>query len=684
MIKYIATLVAFTTFVSAVDLGSVDVNAKEESVAIEQNAFEGVFEEPEYIEGAERVESMPSQKRITKDEAMFIPGIQGDPIKAVQSLSGVTSVGDASGELFIYGSKPEETITTLNHLPLGYLFHLGGLHSVIAPDAIEQIDAYMAGFDVTYGNATGGVINVTPSYPDEELSGYGHVGLYDSSAGINVPVTKNVSFYLGARRSYFDLLLASVGKATGTLDADTNTTYTEFPNYYDITFIGQYTPDSHNIFSLELISAEDSLEIASSKNAVKDPEAVGNIKAKYGFTTVGARHQSSYRDYESNTLLYYKYEHQRTTLFDGYFVYTNDYNFGLFHQSSFDLDSHKVVAGVEVDNYVSPLDLNISNPPRADDPDYDFTTEEKYYIKDTIRTTSMSVFLEDIYSYSDSLRFRYGLRYGYTNYNTFGDALDPRVSLLYRLDRANNVSLSAGIYTQLPQGLKTIKDIGNKDLKYERAEHYVLHYDNSYMEGVTYNIDGFYKKYYDLAIDDNVTNFASVGKGYAYGVDTNLKIRKGNYYAFGAYTYIDTKRQLSAQSDDLHRFYGDVPHTLQLIAGKKFWDNWALSTRLNYHSGKPYTKVIGTYVDSSGTTPRVRPIYEDPFSSRLPDYFSLNVKIAQEMKLARGSSFEWSFEIQNLTNNENISGVNYDDNYNVTGYAKQLPLLPWFDLVYRF
>jgi len=226
MLKYLVITVSLYASLYAVDLGVVDINAKEESPAIEQNAFESVFEEPEYYENTEHINSMPSQKRITKDEAMFIPGVQGDPIKAIQSFSGVTSVGDTSGELFIYGSKPEETITTLNHLPLGYLFHLGGLHSVIAPDAIDQIDAYMAGFDVTYGNAMGGVINVTPSYPDSELSGYGHVGLYDASAGINVPVTKDVSFYLGVRRSYFDLLLAAAGKATGTLDEDSNTSYT--------------------------------------------------------------------------------------------------------------------------------------------------------------------------------------------------------------------------------------------------------------------------------------------------------------------------------------------------------------------------------------------------------------------------------------------------------------------------
>lgn len=684
MLRIFIFIFSVQLLVYAVDLGTIEVNAAKEQKAVEQNAFESVFEEPEYYESAEHVNAMPSQKRITKEEAMFIPGVQGDPIKAVQSLSGVTSMGDMSGELFIYGSKPEESITTLNHLPIGYLFHMGGLHSVIAPDAIDQIDAYMAGFDVTYGNAMGGVINVTPKYPDNDFSGYGHVGLYDSSAGVNVAINDKLSFYLGARRSYFDLLLAAVGKATGTLDEDTNTTYTEFPNYYDITFIGKYALNGNNIFSLELITAEDSLEIATTDNAIKDPEAIGNIKAKYGFLTVGARHMSYYNNYESNTLLYYKTSHQRATFYDGYFTNITTDNYGLFHQSTYTLDKHKLVAGGELQTSIVPLDLYIPKPSGSDKPDYDFTTAQKYHINESITTTHVTLFLEDIYSINKALLVRYGLRYSYSDYNDFGQYVDPRLSILYKVNSTNNLSFSTGIYTQGPSAYKTVEKMGNTDLGYEKAEHYVLHYDNSNIDGITFNIDGFYKKYHDLAIDDNVSNYLNAGEGYAYGIDTNIKMRKGNYYAFLAYTYMNSKRELDTSSDTLYRFYGEIPHTLQLIAGKKFGKNWALSTRMNYHSGAPYTKVIGTYVDSSTAPSRVRPIYEDPFSSRLPDYFSLNIKIAQQIQLAHENSFEWSFEIMNITNHENISAINYDDNYNETGYAKQLPLMPWFDLTYRF
>lgn len=671
-------------FLSTALLQSVELDLLEVNADAERNtsaSFQEIFSTPEYIESPQYTPSMPSQKRMTKEEAMFVPGVQGDPIKAIQSLSGVTALGDLSGELYIYGSKPEETQTTLNHLPIGYLFHMGGLHSVIAPEAIEQIDAYMAGFDVSYGNAMGGVIDVTPTYSKPELSGYGHMGLYDASAGINVPLSESVGFYFGARRSYFDLLLGAVGKATGTLDEDTNTTYTEFPNYYDITFIGDYVPNDNNIFSLEVISADDSLEIASYGNSVKDPEANGQIKSHRAFTTVGARHRSFYGDYESNTLIYYKYSNVRADLFDGYFVDVVSHQSGLYHQSTYTQGDHKFLVGVELQHLETPLDLNISKLPGRDAPGFDFTTANKYALKETIRANGADLFIEDIYHLTEKFILRPGLRFGYSDYNNYGGSIDPRFSMLYALTPHDNLSFATGIYTQSPIGIKTVKNFGNPDLGYERAAHYVLHYDRALNYGGDFSIDGFYKDYFNLVVDNNQSIYSNGGKGYAYGVDTSYKLRYKDYYAHVAYTYIRSKRQLNAQSQDLERFYGEIPHTLQLIGGVRFAKDWLFSTRMNYHSGAPYTKVIATTPDPINR--RVLPVYDTPNSSRLPAYFSLNLKIAQQLHFDH-SKLEWSFEIMNITNHENISGITYDDNYNETGYAKQLPLLPWFDLTYYF
>ncbi|HHD79298.1 MAG TPA: Plug domain-containing protein, partial [Epsilonproteobacteria bacterium] len=121
-----------------VTLDTIEVNAQKHS--------DEVYQKEGYMKDA------PMQKQLTAKQALEIAGTNGDPIKALKSFAGIVSTNnDDASELYVHGSKPRETRFTINHLPIGYLFHLGGLHSVIAPEMTGQIDAYLGGFDVTYG-----------------------------------------------------------------------------------------------------------------------------------------------------------------------------------------------------------------------------------------------------------------------------------------------------------------------------------------------------------------------------------------------------------------------------------------------------------------------------------------------------------------------------------------------------
>ena len=156
------------------------------------------------------------------------------------------------------------------------------------------------------------------------------------------------------------------------------------------------------------------------------------------------------------------------------------------------------------------------------------------------------------------------------------------------------------------------------------------------------------------------------------------------YFIYAGYTYVDAKRTLDKSSEILRTFYGEIPHTLQLVGGVKFWDNWSFSSRIDYHSGTPFTKVEEVLIDNTNpSNPRYIPIFSDPLAARLSDYFSLNLKISQLMRLGKKQSLEWSFEIMNATNHDNVISARYGQGY-VPTYALQLPLLPWFDLTYRF
>lgn len=668
------------------DLGIVEVNGKSESQPARTEGFSEIFSEPEYIEQRSYMDAAAAQKRLTTEEAMFVPGVQGDPLKALRSLSGITSLSDMTGELYIYGSKPQESQFSLNHLPIGYVYHVFGIHSVLSPDAIDQIDAYLGGFDTTYGDAMGGVIDITPRYPTGQDSGFVHAGIYDASAGVDMALTDNLSLFVGARRSYYDLLLEAVGKSTGTLDKESNTTYTQFPNYWDITALLDYRLGDGNALSLEMLAAKDDLTIQTYDNAVKDPEATGNIDSESGFFSAGVRHRFEGVDYSAQTLLYYNYTHFDTELFTDYFIKSESQLYGLFHQSDYQAGDHLISLGGELEHLDVPLDLNISRPPSPNDPDYDFTTGEKIRVDETIRFNSAALFLQDNWTVTDALSLRYGLRYTSSDYQQFKNLIDPRATAVYRLGYADTLSVTVGRYSQVPEGFKTQEDFGSTSLAFEHSTHYMLAYEHNDAES-QWSIQPFYKTFDNLAIDvldsnGTTESYTSKGSGYAYGLDLSAKYRSGRWYAFAAYTYLNAKRQVDTSDPTKYPFYGDIPHTLQLLGSVRFWDNWAFSVLSKYNSGQPYTPITGTYTDPDDG--RVRPLYGELFSKRLPDYFTLNLKIAQQINLGHGQQLTWSFELMNATNHENVTDIRYDDNYNIEGYVTQLPLLPWFDVTYRF
>lgn len=667
------------------DLGTVDIRGTGESSEEPASGFTDVFTAPEYVEQRSYLPDAPAQKRMTADEAMFIPGVQGDPLKALKSLSGITSMSDMTGELYIYGSKPEESQFSLNHLPIGYVYHMFGIHSVLSPEAIEQIDAYLGGFDVTYGDAMGGVIDITPHYPTGSDSGFVHAGIYDASGGMDVAISDDVSLFVGARRSYFDLLLGAVGKATGTLDEESNTTYTQFPNYWDATALLDYRIGDGHALSVEMLAAQDGLTIQTYENAVKDPEATGNIDNSSGFFSGGVRYRYEGRRYSAQTLGYYNYTYSDTELFTDYYMRFESQRYGLFHQSDYELDEHLLSFGLEANHLDIPLDLNISRPPSPNNPDFDFTTEEKIRVDETIRVDTLALFLQDTWHLTDDLSLRYGVRYSTTDYQGFKNLVDPRAAAVYRLNDYDALSLSVGRYSQMPEGFKTQEDFGSTTLSFEHSMHYMLAYNH--VDGrMEWSIQPFYKEFTQLAIDvldvnGTTESYGSTGQGNAYGLDLSAKYRDGRYYGFIAYTYLSARRQVDTSDPTKYPFYGDIPHTFQMLGSVRFWDDWAFSVLTKYNSGKPYTPIVGTYTDS---TSRVRPIYGELFSERLPDYFTLNLKIAQQIALGGREQLTWSFELMNATNHRNVSSIRYDDNYNVEGYINQLPLLPWFDVTYRF
>ncbi len=170
-----------------------------------------------YAAGKERYTSTVRGKRVvqetveytlTAEEVKRIPGTQGDTLKAVQNLPGVARSAFGGGQIAVWGSSPGDTRTYVDGVQIPVLFHFGGLRSTVSSEIIEDLRFLPGGYSADYGRGTGGVILIDTKRPRSEgIHGFAQVDLIDGSLMLEGKLAKNLSFSIGARRSWIDAIL---------------------------------------------------------------------------------------------------------------------------------------------------------------------------------------------------------------------------------------------------------------------------------------------------------------------------------------------------------------------------------------------------------------------------------------------------------------------------------------------
>ncbi|MCH9814117.1 MAG: TonB-dependent receptor plug domain-containing protein [Epsilonproteobacteria bacterium] len=672
-------------------LGAMPLFLQADSVIldrVEVNAADSQNGGSVYIEKEGYMKAAPMQKRLTTEEALQVAGTNGDPVKALKSFAGVVSTNNDDGsELYIHGSKPRETRFTINHLPIGYLFHLGGLHSVIAPEMTGQIDAYLGGFDVSYG-AMGAVVDITPKYPSGSGEGRLHLGMYDADFAYDGKISENTNFFISARRSYFDFIADDILDELDKDDDDESkkTTFTLFPQFYDGQFILSHNVGDHAL-SLEAMIAKDQMKLNDTMEKDKDPVAVGKINTEIESNTIGARWMYYGENITSNTLLYRMYVKQDVDLFDAdYFVDTSTTEFGLYHESVFDVEDHKPMVGFEVVEVKAPLKARITSPEFADF-DGPITDKDVVVVDKTFKAKNYTLFVQDIWDITPDNHFRYGLRAWDTDFQAFGSGVDPRVAFVHDVSEDLSLSVAIGKYSQLPETIYVIEGFGNPKIDtFEFSNHYTVSVQKTFDDDSSLSVEPYYKTFENLAITDEAFNYDSVGEGKAYGIDITYKKRIANFDIIAAYTFVKAKRALNTESKKQYRFEGDIPHTFQLNTNYRLDNGWRVSGFFKYNDGAPYTPVIGTEdYQYEGKTYK-RPIYGEPYSKRLPYNVDLDIQIGKTIKYANKKSLEFSIELMNITSvlRKNVAGIEYNDAYEKDGEYYQMGFLPAFHVNYRF
>lgn len=153
-----------------------------------------------------RVETGHTSSDITALRRVVSPLGEGDAIKLVQTLPGVSTGAEGGSAIFVRGGNLGSNRMTLDGVTIHGISHLLGLSSAVPSDVIGEMDFRVGGFDADRSPLTASHIQLVSAEPGKEhLRAKVFLSNFLVGASLDGPVTKNTGILLAARFSPLSL-----------------------------------------------------------------------------------------------------------------------------------------------------------------------------------------------------------------------------------------------------------------------------------------------------------------------------------------------------------------------------------------------------------------------------------------------------------------------------------------------
>lgn len=639
-------------------------------------------------------------RRTTQDVKSVVSPIEADVFRAVLALPGVAPISDFSSGLYVRGGSPDQNLILLDDIDVYNPNHFGGVFSTFNSDAVENIDLIKGAYPAQYGGRLSSVLDVTNRQGNRDHhQGVARWSLISSSATLEGPwhiANERGSYMASFRRTYLELV---------------KTILEDLPDYYFY--------DGHFKINWDL-SARDQISTSAYFGRDRLNFDLGNvIKLDWGNRTFSTQWVHLFNP----------------RLFSQFVLAGSDFTSNLSQVSAEGEKLFQRDNGIQDLSSKAMLSYKPNNQHQAD-----FGWEVKYNntwleaqssmqydassLPDVkVASLTSSVYVQDTWDLNALWTVQPGLRAGWYQSLKINLAqipaasyvnLDPRFSIRRKLNLAESVYASFGIYHQyltlMAADFSTPFDVWfplDGSLQPGRSEHYLLGYKNQFSREFALDIELYYKSYHNILEYDSATDFNwdneegqladvfHLGKGYTYGTDLLLRTYWRGLEGFVGLTLSKTKRKMKDTNIDPYthepqsfypkydRSYAvSVVQTLNLsqFTGQRFLGaDLKLGVNFSLNSGQPTDRPERIYFDGED----YGIIYSYKDRDRLPAYFRLDLSTKYEWHRSWGS-IEPYFEVINVFNRKNIGfrnyniGPNADDELTlITEDSGQFPILPF-------
>ncbi len=621
-----------------------------------------------------------ARRTITPAEIGNLPGTQGDALKAIQNFPGIARAPFGLGLLAIRGTGPNDSAVFLGHHEIPLLFHFGGLTSVFNSDILERIDFVPGNYDVRYGDALGGIIDVQPRKGRRDgYHGYVDSDLFDTGALVEGRLGKG-SFAIAARRSYIDLLLPAV------LPDDAGIDLTLAPRYWDDQILFDY-PVAGGDLSVRVFGSSDKLKLVAADPNEIDTDERNRFETAQYFHRVDLVYRKRKGAWDFLITPSYRYDKIQLNLSDFLKLDLRFNNLTFRGEVTRKLTSNaELRVGTEMRATQFEIDVAAPGAGAGGGPQASSTGSTASFL--TQRASGWAA-IPAIYSTlaidaGQRAHFYPGVRVSYYTGQISRLSVEPRLRAAFDLADRTILKMGVGMVAQAPQPVQASDVFGNPRVGLERGLQTSVGVSQTLPYAITVDGTVFYTQLWDQVVASPLAvrrpdgavgpeTFANTQRGRAYGLE--ILARKqltGSVFAWVAYTLNKSERQPNG-SEPWRLSDFDQTHILTVVGVWKLPKNWQIGGRFRLVSGNPYTPYTGGVLDAStgGYVPISGPIN----SRRLPAFHQLDIRIDKSF-VWRRAKLSLYLDVQNVYNHQNSEFQNWAYDFSRSQPIAGLPIIP--------
>mgnify|MGYP001109711689 CR=1 FL=1 len=660
-------------------------------VAPKPTAPEGEIQEVQ-VRGRSRARRETVDYVVRAEQAKKVAGTQGDVLKVVQNLPGMSRPPMASGQIVVWGSAPRDTRVYVDGVDVPALYHGSGLRGTINSDLVATIDLVPGAFGAEYGRGLGGLVRVETRALPRGTHGYVGADTLDGSAFVSTEIGPRVRAGAGFRYGWLDRLLPLV------TDRDVGD-YFPIPRYADAQVKATIDLRERESVDAVFLVSSDRLDrtVPSPDPAKRRVEATrsGFWRAYARYTNVseiGTSVVTPFVGQDSSSLV------QRFGETPARLVIDSD-RYGLRGSLRSPIGRHvSLVTGIDALGTSSRIarEGSLTLPPREGDITVFGQPPGDEYAFDSWRTHVVDV---GPYAYADvrlgPVTLTPGVRFdaylvegskklppsgnvpplGFSRMNT---AVAPRASARWNVTRRFALTAGYGNYHQPPEPEELSAIFGTPDLGLSRAMHVTVGESLRITDTLTLDVVAFDKRMKDLVVRSRLVNplraraLTQNGEGRSYGLQffVRQELWKG---FFGWVSYAISKSERRYEGDERWRpFDYDQPHVLSVVASQEI-GRFGIGARFRYASGNPRTPVVGSVYDARSD--RWDPVFGAHNAIRIPDFWQLDLRVDRTFPIGDTAKLLVFVDLQNVTGRENAEEIVYSGDFRTRGTIRGLPFI---------